>query len=104
MAMEQSDVDAVGRVLDGVVEDVEDGGAEVFRDAADVEADGAGDGGELDGVGGQVVALEGDGDAVGDQRGEFDQGAVLVAAAGAEFAGLEHLLDGGQAGGRSRRA
>ena len=56
----------------------------------------SGDGGELDGVGGEVVALEGDGDAVGDQRGEFEQGAVLVAAAGAEFAGLEDLLDGAE--------
>ena len=46
--------------------------------------------------GGQVVALQGDGDAVGDQRVEFEQGAMLVATAGAQFAGLEHLLDGGE--------
>ncbi len=60
----------VGRgVLYGVVEEVEDGGAEVLGDAGDAEADLAGDGGELDGVGGEVVALEGDGDAVGDERG-----------------------------------
>ena len=65
-------MDAVGRVLDGVVEDVEDGGAEVFGDDADVEADVAGDGGELDGVGGRGDGVEGDGDAVGDERGEFD--------------------------------
>ena len=88
-------MDSVGGVLDGVVEEVEDGGAEVFGDGADVEADGAGDGSELDGFGGEVVALQGDGDAVGDQRGEFEQGAVL-GAAGTEFAGLEDLLDGGE--------
>ena len=88
-------MDAVGGVLDGVVEEVEDGGAEVLGDGADVEADVAGDGGELDGFGGEVVAQEGDGDAVGDERGEFDEGAVL-GAAGAEFAGLEDLLDGGE--------
>ena len=44
------DVHAVGRVLDCIVEDVEDGGAEVLRDAADVEADSAGDGNEADGI------------------------------------------------------
>ena len=45
-----ADVDAVGGVLDGVVEEVEDGGAEVFGDGADVQADVAGDGCELDGI------------------------------------------------------
>ena len=67
-------MDAVGGVLDGVVEDVEDGGAEVFGDAPDVEADGAGYGREVDGIGRQVVALESDGDAVRHQRCEFEQG------------------------------
>ena len=42
------------------------------------------------------MALQGDGDAIGDQGAEFEQGAVLVAAAGTEFAGFEHLLDGGE--------
>ncbi len=74
-------MDAVGGVLDGVVEEVEDGGAEVFGDAGGVEADGAGDGLEDDGVGGEVVALEGDGDAVGDEGLEVDEGAVVLAAA-----------------------
>jgi len=60
-----------------------------------VQADVAGDGGELDGFGGEVVAEEGDGDAVGDQRGELEEDAVL-GAAGAQFAGLEDLLDGGE--------
>ncbi len=41
-----------GGVFDGVVEDVEDGGAEVFGEAEGAEADGAGDGLELDGFGG----------------------------------------------------
>jgi hypothetical protein len=43
-----------------------------------------------------VVALEGDGDAVGDQRSEFDEGAVGVAAALTELACFEHLLHGGK--------
>jgi len=90
-----ADFDGVGRVLDGVFEEIEDCGAEVLGDGADVEADVAGDGGELDGFGLEVVAQEGDGDAVGDEGGEFDEGAVL-GAAGAEFAGLEDLLDGGE--------
>ena len=47
-------------------------------------------------VGGKVVALEGDGDAVGDEGGEVDEGAVLLAVALAEFAGFEDLLDGGE--------
>jgi hypothetical protein len=51
--------------------------------------------GELDGFGGEVVAQKGDGDAVGDQRSEFDEGAVLGTAC-AEFAGLEDLLNGGE--------
>ncbi len=89
-------MDAAGGVLDGVVEDVEDGGAQVFCDAADVETDGAGDRRKLDGFGGQMVALERDGDAIGDQGGEFEDGALVVAAAGAEFAGFEYLLDGAE--------
>jgi hypothetical protein len=90
-----ADFDGVGRVLDGVFEEVEDGGANVLGDGADVEADVAWDGGELDGFGGEVVAQKGDGDAVGDQRSEFDEGAVLGTAC-AEFAGLEDLLNGGE--------
>src|SRR5208283_2296108 len=89
------DADGFRGVLDGVVEEVEDCGAEVLGDGADVQADFAGDGGELDGHGGEVVAQQGDVDAVGDQRGELEQDAVL-GAAGAEFAGLENLLDGGE--------
>jgi hypothetical protein len=52
-----ADVHAFGGVLDGVVEDVDDGGAEVFGDAEGVEADGAGDGFENDAVGIKMVAL-----------------------------------------------
>jgi len=70
-------VHAFGGVFDGVVEDVDDGGAEVFGDAAGVEANGAGDGLENDAVRKKVVALEGDGDAVGDERFEVNDGAVL---------------------------
>ena len=91
-----ADVDAFGGVFDGVVEDVDDGGAEVFGDAEGVEADGAGDGFEDDAAGGKIVALEGDGDAVGDEGFEVDEGAVLLAVALAELSGFEDLLDGGE--------
>ena len=91
-----ADVDGVGGVFDGVVQKVEDGGAQVFRDAEDVEVHAERNRRELDGGGGQVVALEGDGDAVGDERGEFDLGAFFVAMACPEFTGFEHLLDGGE--------
>ncbi len=87
-------VGSIGGVLDGVVEEVEDGCAEVVGDALNVEPDGAGDGFEDDAVGLQVMTLEGDGDAVGDERGEIDQGAVLLAMLLAELAGLQNLLDG----------
>jgi hypothetical protein len=89
-------VDAVGGVFDCVVEDVEDGGAEVFGDAEGVEADGAGGRLEEDAGGGEIVALEGDGDAVGEEGFDVDEGAVLLAVALAELAGLEDLLDGGE--------
>jgi hypothetical protein len=46
-----ADVDRLGRILDGVVEEIEDGGSDVFRNAADMEADRAGDTEELNGVG-----------------------------------------------------
>ena len=91
-----ADVDAFGGVFDGVVEDVDDGGAEVFGDAEGVETDGAGDWFEDDAVGGEMVALEGDGDAVGDEGFEVDDGAVLLTVTLAELAGFENLLDGGE--------
>jgi len=74
-----TDVDAVGGVFDGVVEDVYDGGAEVFGDALGVEADGAGDGFEGDVVGRKMMALEGDGDALRYEGFKVDEGAVLLA-------------------------
>src|SRR6266851_720104 len=76
-----ADVHAFGGVFDGVVEDVDDGGAEVFGDAEGVETDGAGDGVEDDAAGWEIVALEGDGDAVGDEGFEVDDGAVLLTVA-----------------------
>ena len=60
-------VDAFGGVFDGIVEDVDDGGAEVFGDAEGLETDGARDALEDDAVGIEMVALECDGDAVGDK-------------------------------------
>jgi hypothetical protein len=89
-------VSSVGGVFDGVVEEVEDGGAEVVGDALNVEPNGAGDRFEDDAVGLQVVTLEGDADAVGDERCEIDQGAVLLAMLLTELASLEDLLDGGE--------
>jgi hypothetical protein len=91
-----ADVNAFGGVFDGVVEDVDDGGAKVFGDAEGVEADGAGDGFENDAAGSEMVALEGDGDAVGDQGFEVNEGAVLLTMALAELSGFEDLLDGGE--------
>jgi len=91
-----ADVDAFGGVFDVVVEDVDDGGAEVFGDAEGLEADGSGDGLEDDAAGGKVVALEGNGDAVGDERVEIEEGAVLLAVALAELSGFEDLFDGGE--------
>jgi len=44
-------MDAIGRIFDGVVEEVEDGGAKVLGDPHDAEADGAWDRLENDGVG-----------------------------------------------------
>jgi len=91
-----ADVNAFGRVLDGVVEDVDDGGAEVFGDAHRVEADGTRNGLEDDAAGGEMVALQGDGDAIFDEGPEVDDGAVLLAVALAKLPGFEDLLDGGE--------
>jgi hypothetical protein len=91
-----ANVDAVGGVFDGVVEEVEDSGAEVFGVGEDEEADAAGDVGEGDGVGLEVVAGEHGGDAVGDEGMELDALALMDAGALAEFAGFEDLLDGGE--------
>jgi len=51
------DVDAMGRILYRVVENVEDGGAKVFGDGADVETDAEGNRRELDRVGKGVYAV-----------------------------------------------
>jgi len=76
-----ANVDTVGGVFDGVVEDVDDGGAEVFRDAESLQADGSGDGLEDDATGRKVVALQSDGDAVGDEGLQVDEDAILLAVA-----------------------
>ena len=90
------DVEVVGAVLDGVVEEIEDGGAKVFGDGVDAEFDLAGDGRKGDGFRRKVMTGKRDGDALGDERLELEQGALLLAGALAELAGLEDLLDGGQ--------
>jgi hypothetical protein len=89
-------VNAFGRVLYGVVEEVEDGGAEVFEVAEDEETNAAGDVFEGDGFGLEVVAKEDGGDALGDERMELDAGALLDALALAKFAGFEDGFDGGE--------
>jgi hypothetical protein len=91
-----ADMDAVWGVFDGIVEDVDDGGAEVFGDAEGEEADGSRGGFEDDAGGREMVALEGDGDAVAEEGFEVDEGAVLQAMALAELTGFEDLLDGGE--------
>jgi hypothetical protein len=91
-----ADVDAFGGIFDGVVEDIDDGGAEVFGDAESVETDGARDRFEDDAAGRKIVALEGDGDAVGDEGVEVDEGAILLAVTLTELTGFENLLDGGE--------
>src|SRR6202020_1628745 len=73
-----------------------DGGAKVFGDALDVEADVAGDGLEDDAVGFEVVSLEGDGDAVGDKGREVNQSAVLLALLLAQLSGFQDLLHSGE--------
>jgi len=88
------DVNSFRGVFDGVVEDVEDGGAEVFGKADDVGTDVAGF--EDDALGREAVAAEGDVDAVGEEGDEVDGGAVPLAMTLAELAGLEDLLDGGE--------
>ncbi len=89
-----ADVDAVWGVLDGVIEDVEDGGAEVFGVGEDGEADGAGDGGEGDGVWGEMVLLARGLDAVGEEGFELQE-AAIVASLG-EGAGGEDAIDGAE--------
>jgi hypothetical protein len=89
-------VNAVGGVLHGVVEEVEDGGAEVFEVAEDEEANAAGDVCKGDVFGLEVVANKYCCDAVGDEGMELDAGALLDALALAEFAGLEDGFDGGE--------
>ena len=91
-----TDVDTFGGVFDGVVQDIDDCGAEVFGDAESVEADGAGSGLKYDAARRKVVALDGDGDAVGDEGFQVDDGAVLLAVTLAELAGFENLLDGSE--------
>jgi hypothetical protein len=90
------DVNSFGGVLYGVIEEVEDGGAEVFDVGEDEEADAAGDVLEGDVFGLEVMAEEHSGDAFGDEGMELDAGALLNALALAELSGLEHGFDGGE--------
>lgn len=91
-----TDVNAFGRVFDCVVEKIEDGGADVFGDAENSQANTAGNRVERDGIRGKVVALEGDGDGIGDEGLEVDEGTVLLALALTQLAGFKYLLDGGE--------
>lgn len=76
-----ADVNAFRRVFDGVVEDVEERCSEVFRDAEGMEADGAGNRLEDDAVGREVVALKGNGDAVGEKGLEVEDDSIELAVA-----------------------
>jgi hypothetical protein len=89
-------MNAFGGVFNGVVENVDDRGAEVFGDAEGVEANSPRDRVEDDAFRGKMLALERDGDAVFDKRPEVDECAVLQTVALAELSGLEDLLDGGE--------
>ena len=91
-----ADVDAFGGVFDGVVEDVDDGCAEIFCDAESVKTDVARDGIEDDAAGRVVVSLERDGDAIGDEGVKVDESTVLLTMALAQLTGFEDLLDGGE--------
>ena len=91
-----ADVDAVGRVLHRIVEEVEDRCAEVFRMAEGEEADVSGDGLDGDGFFGEVIATEDGADALLEEGLELDAGALRGAGALAEFSGLEDLLDRGE--------
>jgi len=83
------DVNALWGVFHRVIEQVEDGGAEVLDVSEDEEADAAGDVYEGDVFWLEVMAEEHGGDALGDEGMEFDAGALLDALALAELAGLE---------------
>jgi hypothetical protein len=72
---------AGGGVLHGVVEEVEDGGAEVVDVGENEEADAAGYVFKGDVFGLEVMAEEDGGDAVGYERMEFDAGTLLDALA-----------------------
>ena len=89
-------MDAVWGIFNGVVEHVDDGGAKVFRDAQSVEADGAWSGLKEDAARGEIVTLEGNRDAVGNEGLQVDECAVLLAVALAELASLQNLLNGGE--------
>lgn len=88
-------MDAVGGIFDRVIENVEDGGAEVFGDGSDVQAHPERDGCELNRLDGEVITLERDRNAVGNQWGKFQQHTILIASR-TQFAGLENLLDGAE--------
>jgi hypothetical protein len=95
-AQAAADVNAARGVLHGVVEEVEDGGAKVFDVAEDEETNAAGDVCEDYLFRPEVVVKDHRSDAVGDERMEFDAGALVDAFALAEFAGLENGFDGGE--------
>lgn len=88
-----ANVDASGGVLNGVFENIDEGGAEVFGDAEGVQADSAGNGKQGNGFGREIVLAEDGGDGFGEER--FDLEGTAVAVALAEFAGFEDALDGG---------
>jgi hypothetical protein len=89
-------VDSFRGVFHGVIEQIENGGAQVFGDSHDAKTDAPRDRLEDDRIRRKMVALQGDLDALGDEWLQIDKGAVLLAMALPELARLEDLFDGGE--------
>jgi len=89
-------VDSLRGVFDGVIKQIENGGAQVFGNSHDAKANASRDGFEDDRIWSKMVALQSDLDALGDERLEIDKGSALQAMALPELARFEDLLDSGK--------
>ncbi len=90
------DLRSLGRILDRVVQDVEDGRLHILRVPHDSAFLRARVHGELDGRLLQVIALQYGAYALADHLVEYQGKANLVARPLSHFARLEHLFHGGQ--------
>ena len=91
-----ADMYALGRVFNGIIEDVEHRSAEIFDDAHDPKTDISGDAFEDNGVRREMVSLQCDGDAFRNKGFELDENTILLAMTLAKLSGFEDLLDGGE--------